>query len=392
MEGRGLLPVGAVGKVPQLTIPCLGRRPTPPHHRRRVGPASAAWAIGTLVACRHRGRRSARCAEGDTGDEVQVSTPSSTCITPIGPFCPYRSSACAWDSELSKGMSDLTNESPEFAVEMSRMQLDMQMGREPDSRRMGQLADKLEQSYQKWNGLMTRLRLSSDFQSREYFKLTLSHLDGRSIEDLGKMVQYQVDCMRAVATGGMIPPVPVGVDMTPPKEGLPSAAAAPNMITAEPFDSSAFTNEVVKDPLRHPDSSPRAFISALIRVEYAALCRDHQQATAPVEIGSIGDVGLQTFQGPVTHGQLRFKILDVSFGNFDPLGKIAFLDQLEKIEERWDIFFGCLGLLGALSPDYKDYLIWELLKCKGLLVTILPQGDGETQDRCSAALLVLRRL
>ena len=94
-------------------------------------------------------------------------------------------------------------------------------------------------------------------------------------------------------------------------------------------------------------------------------------------------------------------------------------------EERWDIFFGRLGLLGALSPDYKDYLIWELLKCKGLLVTILPQvgstlapyvfsgnvhvahvrcsrhrglegltmqGDGETQDRCSAALLVLRRL
>ena len=85
------------------------------------------------------------------------------------------------------------------------------------------------------------------------------------------------------------------------QEGLPSAAAAPNMITAEPFDSSAFTNEVVKDPLRHPDSSPRVFISALIRVdpeverkpppkfrtpeeEYAALCRDHQQATAPVEI------------------------------------------------------------------------------------------------------------
>ena len=32
----------------------------------------------------------------------------------------------------------------------------MQMGREPDSQRMGQLADKLEQSYQKWNGLMTR--------------------------------------------------------------------------------------------------------------------------------------------------------------------------------------------------------------------------------------------
>ena len=52
---------------------------------------------------------------------------------------------------LSKGMSDLTKDSPEFAVEMGRMQLDVQMGREPDAQRMGQLADKLEQSYEKWS-------------------------------------------------------------------------------------------------------------------------------------------------------------------------------------------------------------------------------------------------
>ena len=105
------------------------------------------------------------------------------------------------------------------------MQLDVQMGREPDTTKMGELADKLQQSYEKWNGLMTRLRLSSDFQSREYFKLTLSHLDGRSIDDLGKMVKYQVDCMKAVATGGMVPPPPAGVDMTPPKAACPQSKA-----------------------------------------------------------------------------------------------------------------------------------------------------------------------
>ena len=41
-----------------------------------------------------------------------------------------------------------------------------------------------------------------------------------------------------------------------------------------------------------------------------------------------------------------------AYGDFDPLGKLAFLDQVEKIEERWDIFFGRLGLLGQLSPEY----------------------------------------
>ncbi|CAE7318147.1 pks3 [Symbiodinium natans] len=291
-------------RAPPRTFPSSGQVRAPERPRR----SPRALALGLLAAYRHRGRRCARTAlEPDEDGGSEASAPSSACITPIGPFCPYRSSACAWDSELSKGMSDLTKDSPEFAVEMGRMQLDVQMGREPDAQRMGQLADKLEQSYEKWNGLMARLRLSSDFQSREYFKLTMSHLDGRSMEDLGKMVKYQIDCMRAVATGGLIPPMPAGVDMTPPKEGLPSAAAAPPSMTAEPFDSSAFTNDVVKE-------------------EYAALCRDHRQV---INMGE-------------------------SYGNFDPLGKIAFLDQLEKIEERWDIFFGRLGLLGALSPEYKE--------------------------------------
>lgn len=159
----------------------------------------------------------------------------------------------------------------------------------------------------------------SDFQSREYFKLSLSHLDGRSIDDLGKMVQYQVDCMRAVASGLMPPAPPLGLDMSPPKEGMPSATASPPMIDAEPFDSSAFTSEVVKK-------------------EYDVLRRDHRQL---IKMGE-------------------------AYGDFDPLGKLAFLDQVEQIEERWDIFFGRLGLLGQLSPDYRqqssDFLDTPLLK------------------------------
>ncbi|CAK9079942.1 Uncharacterized protein SCF082_LOCUS38135 [Durusdinium trenchii] len=254
------------------------------------------------------GARCPRIASAAEPEESEESAaPSLDCITPVGPFCPFRSSACAFDSELGKGMTELTSSSPEFAVEMSRMQLDMRIGREPDPIRMQKLADGLEASHQKWEGLMTRLQLSSDFQSREYFKLAMSHLDGRTLADLGKMVQYQVDCMRAVARGLVPPAPPPGLDMSPPKEGLPSAAASPPMIEAEPFDSSAFTSQVVRE-------------------EYDALRRDHRQLI------SMGE----------------------GYGSFDPLGKLAFLDQVERVEERWDIFFGRLGLIGALSADYRQ--------------------------------------
>ena len=188
---------------------------------------------------------------------VPRSAPSLDCITPIGPFCPFRSKACAFDSELGKGMTELTSSSPEFAVEMSRMQLDMQMGREPEPERMRKLADGMEASHEMWQGLMTRLQLSEDFQSREYFKLALSHLDGRSIQDLGRMVQYQVDCMRAVASGMSPPLPPPGLDLSPPK-GMPSATASPPQIEAEPFESGAFSSEVVTK-------------------EYDQLRRDHRQ-------------------------------------------------------------------------------------------------------------------
>lgn len=118
--------------------------------------------VGTLSSCRLSGcQRQRRQAVEEEGAESSASAaPSLDCITPIGPFSPFRSSACSFDSELGKGMTDLTTSSPEFAVEMSRMQLDMQMGREPEPERMRKLADGLEASHQKWQELMTRLQLS----------------------------------------------------------------------------------------------------------------------------------------------------------------------------------------------------------------------------------------
>jgi len=51
-----------------------------------------------------------------------------------------------------------------------------------------------------------------------------------------------------------------------------------------------------------------AFESEVVRAEYEKLCRDH---AALIKMGE-------------------------SYGSYDPLGKLAFLDALEAVEERWD--------------------------------------------------------
>jgi len=42
------------------------------------------------------------------------------------------------------------------------------------------------------------------------------------------------------------------------------------------------------------------------------------------------------------------------YGSFDPLGKIAFIDAIEKVEERWDILFSRFALLGAVNPEFRE--------------------------------------
>ena len=110
------------------------------------------------------------------------------------------------------------------------------------------------------------------------------------------------------------------------------------MIEAEPFDSSAFSSDIVKE-------------------EYEALRREHRQL---IKMGE-------------------------GYGTFDPLGKLAFLDQVEKIEERWDIFFGRLGLIGALNPDYRKQSS-DFLESMGLTAAQLRKllKNGHDQMRKDA--------
>ena len=45
-------------------------------------------------------------------------------ITPIGPFCPFRSEATKLDGTVDSGMGSLTSKSQSFMAEMARLQPD----------------------------------------------------------------------------------------------------------------------------------------------------------------------------------------------------------------------------------------------------------------------------
>ncbi|CAK0839848.1 unnamed protein product [Prorocentrum cordatum] len=41
-----------------------------------------------------------------------------------------------------------------------------------------------------------------------------------------------------------------------------------------------------------------------------------------------------------------------TYGSFDPAGKAIFLDQVEAVESRWEVFISRFQLMGELNPDY----------------------------------------
>jgi len=215
-------------------------------------------------------------------------------------------------------MQDLTSSKmPNFAAEMSRLQLEMSAGNEPDQQRVLALADDLFEAEEQWRVMLTRMRLAEDFQSREYFKLTSAWCSrqGESLESVGIMMRWQADNMKAFATGGTPLPPPPGVDLMKlaqqqQQSGQQNMMA--QMSSAEAVDATPFTG------------SESAFESDVVRGEYEQLCSDHA--------------------GIIKMGE--------RFGTFDPLGKLAFLDQLESVESRWDVFYSRFELLGQLNPDF----------------------------------------
>lgn len=211
---------------------------------------------------------------------------------------------------------------------MARLQLQMQMGEQPDLARVKELSERMIAAQREWEGLIGRWKLSDDFQTREWLAMTRCSADetGVGLEEMGQLVRWQAECMQAFAMQATPPMPPAGVDMDrvaailQEKGGTMGTmmTGSPVQVDAEPLDSTLFD-------------------SPIVRSEYEALIRDHE-------------------------GLVR---LGETYGGFDPLGKLAFLDQIDQIESRWDTFFARASLLRAVRPAFKEQCD-EYMKCLGL--------------------------
>ena len=103
---------------------------------------------------------------------MSESVASAVGITPIGPFCPFRSEACGDGGLLESGMAALSAKAPLFMTELSRLQLSMQAGSEVDADRVKAVAADMTATQSEWEGLLTRMGVTDDFQAREYKKMT----------------------------------------------------------------------------------------------------------------------------------------------------------------------------------------------------------------------------
>lgn len=237
-------------------------------------------------------------------------------LTPIGPFCPFRSKAT---EDLDPSMEEMQELSPDFATEMTRFQLDIQMGKTSEPERLRTVALGIDQAVDQWENLVSRLRLSQDFQTREFAKLTQAHLSshGMTVSSVGSMMRWQAGCMRAMA-GNTPPPMPPrDLDLSKMME-----QSQQDETQSSPSISAMAAAEQISSPPFKMDT--KAFASPPVKEEHEKLCKDHNSL---IVFGS-------------------------RYDTFDPLGKLRFLDELEKIEERWDVFFARFSLMGELNEDY----------------------------------------
>jgi|UPI000581A80F hypothetical protein len=252
--------------------------------------------------------RSSNLVSKISSDQLQMA------LTPVGPFCPFRSETAI---DVEPRMEKLNSAGPEFAAEMTRLNLDMQMGQTPEPQRLLKVADGIDDAVEQWENLITRLSISPDFQTKEYAKLTQAHLDthGVTVQSIGSMMRWQGACMRAMAKNTPPPMPPSDLDLAKLMQQANDSREKPSitaMAAAESITSSPFSGD------------EEAFQSPTVKDEYEKLCRDH--------------MSLIQFGG--------------KYAEFDPLGKIRYLDEIEKIEDRWEVFFARFKLMGFLNKSY----------------------------------------
>jgi hypothetical protein len=153
-------------------------------------------------------------------------------------------------------------------------------------------------------------------------------------------MEWQVQAMRAAADGRP-PPPPHDIDIGPDTDGaaLTTMASSPPPLTAPPFVNGR-----------------EAFESELIQSEYESITRAHGQL---IRMGE-------------------------RFGSFDPRGRLAFLDELEAVEARWDTFYARFVLMDQINPEFARQTD-EFLRAMGLsgaddLRALLQEAHDQMRD------------
>lgn len=195
-----------------------------------------------LVGWLRAGRGGVAALEGGL-PPPRMAQPTPPGVTPIGPFCPFRSPSC--EQQFGDRIEGLSSSTPRFMTELARMQLAMQTGQPLDPSRVREVALEMRSALEDWEGLLGRMALADDFQSREYRKMTTAHLNnsGQSVESVNQAMRWQTDCMLAFSDGRPAPMPPASLDLEKLAESSAGtspmgAMGAGNAMTSSPFSGS----------------------------------------------------------------------------------------------------------------------------------------------------------
>merc|ERR1712048_1006313 len=90
-----------------------------------------------------------------------------------------------------------------------------------------------------------------------------------------------------------------------------------------PMMQASAAQEITSQPFT---GSEEMFKVDIVREEYQRLCQDHMQI--------------------IKRGE--------RFGKFASYDKVDYLDALQAIEDRWDVFYARFALMDALNPTFQE--------------------------------------
>lgn len=228
-------------------------------------------------------------------------------LVPVGPFSPFRSAIA------DRLLIEPTEDDQNLLLEMSRIQASVMTGQDVDAEKANELADRMQTKVDTFSQMAQSVQESPDFQTQEVRVCNDVYLEQYNMSTALTIecMQFQVSVMRNVA------------------DDIPIAAPSPELVQflqSAPGSTGSFMQSL-PEPISSPPFDPEhVFENELIEQEYRRLCEDHQN--------------LIDFGG--------------TYGNFDRAGKLVFLDQMDAIRERWEIFYQRFALLGQLNPVFAE--------------------------------------